>query len=160
MMNISVDGDKIIKKQDINLGMATALPTGNLIVPVIKNADQLSLPGMVKAVNDYAKRAKGNQLKPDDVMEGTFTVSNIGSFGSLFGTPIINQPQVGIIALGAIRKVPAVVETDEGDYIGIRHKMFITHAYDHRVVDGALGGLFLKRVVDYLEDWDDNKNCF
>ncbi|MCB9425442.1 MAG: 2-oxo acid dehydrogenase subunit E2 [Flavobacteriales bacterium] len=160
MMNISVDGEKIIKKHNINIGMATALPTGNLIVPVIKNADQLSLSGMVKAVNDFAKRAKANQLKPDDVMGGTFTVSNIGSFGSLFGTPIINQPQVGIIALGAIRKVPAVVETEEGDYIGIRHKMFITHAYDHRVVDGALGGLFLKRVVDYLEDWNDKKNCF
>lgn len=160
MMNISVEGDKIIKKKQINIGMATALSSGNLIVPVIKNADQLSLVGMATAVNDYAVRAKSNKLKPDDITEGTFTVSNIGSFGSLFGTPIINQPQVGILALGAIRKVPAVVETPQGDFIGIRHKMFITHAYDHRVVDGALGGFFLKRVVDYLENWNAQKNCF
>lgn len=160
MMNISVDGSNIIVKKNINLGMAAALPSGNLIVPVIKNADQLSLVGMAKAVNDLANRAKNNRLKPDDVMGGTFTVSNIGSFGSLFGTPIISQPQVGIIALGAIRKVPAVIETPQGDFIGIRQKMFITHAYDHRVVDGALGGLFLKRVVDYLENWNAQKNCF
>ncbi len=160
MMNISVDGTNIIVKKNINLGMAAALPSGNLIVPVIKNADQLSLVGMAKAVNDLANRAKNNRLKPDDVMGGTFTVSNIGSFGSLFGTPIISQPQVGILALGAIRKVPAVIETPQGDFIGIRQKMFITHAYDHRVVDGALGGLFLKRVVDYLENWNAQKNCF
>ncbi len=160
MMNISVDGTNIIIKKNINLGMATALSTGNLIVPVIKNADTLSLIGMVKAVNDLAARAKTNKLKPDDIKGGTFTVSNLGSFGTLFGTPIINQPQVGILALGAIRKVPAVIETPQGDFIGIRHKMFITHAYDHRVVDGALGGLFLKKVVDYLENWNAQKNCF
>lgn len=160
MMNISVDGTNIIKKKNVNLGMAAALPSGNLIVPVIKNADTLSLVGMVRMVNDLANRAKNNKLKPDDVMGGTFTVSNIGSFGSLFGTPVISQPQVGILALGAIRKVPAVIETPQGDFIGIRQKMFITHAYDHRVVDGALGGLFLKRVVEYLENWNAQKNCF
>ncbi len=160
MMNISVEGTTIIKKKDINIGMATALPSGNLIVPVIKNADTLSLVGMVRVVNDFAKRAKSNSLKPDEVADGTFTVTNIGSFGSLFGTPIINQPQVGILAIGAIRKVPAVIETAQGDFIGIRNKMFITHAYDHRVVDGALGGMFLKRVVEYLENWNDKKNCF
>ena len=153
-MNISVDGNFIIKKKNINLGMATALPNGNLIVPVIKNADQLNLVGMAKAVNDLGNRAKNGKLKPDDTQGGTYTVTNIGSFGSVFGTPIINQPEVGILALGAIRKVPAVIETPEGDFIGIRQKMFLTHSYDHRVVDGALGGMFVKRVADYLEAFD------
>jgi 2-oxoglutarate dehydrogenase E2 component (dihydrolipoamide succinyltransferase) len=153
-MNISVDGDTIIKKKNINLGMAAALPNGNLIVPVIKNADQLNLVGMAKAVNDLGNRAKTGKLKPDDTQGGTYTVTNIGSFGSVFGTPIINQPEVGILALGAIRKVPAVIETPDGDFIGIRQKMFLTHSYDHRVVDGALGGNFVKRVADYLEAWD------
>lgn len=154
MMNISVDGDYIIKKRNINLGMAAALPSGNLIVPVIKNADQLNLVGMAKVVNDLADRARKGKLKPDDTQGGTFTVTNIGSFGSVFGTPIINQPQVGILALGAIRKVPAVIETPEGDFIGIRQKMFLTHSYDHRVVDGALGGQFVQRVAYYLENFD------
>ncbi|WP_310594497.1 dihydrolipoamide acetyltransferase family protein [Flavobacterium sp.] len=153
-MNISVDGNYIIKKKNINLGMAAALPNGNLIVPVIKNADQLNLVGMAKAVNDLGNRAKNGKLKPDDTQGGTYTVTNIGSFGSIFGTPIINQPEVGILALGAIRKVPAVIETPEGDFIGIRQKMFLTHSYDHRVVDGALGGMFVKRVADYLEAFD------
>ena len=157
MMNISVEGDYIIKKRNINLGMAAALPTGNLIVPVIKNADQLNLVGMAKAVNDLADRARKGKLKPDDTQGGTFTVTNIGSFGSVFGTPIINQPQVGILALGAIRKVPAVIETPEGDFIGIRQKMFLTHSYDHRVVDGALGGQFVQRVAQILEAWDINR---
>ena len=137
--------------------MAAALPDGNLIVPVIKKADQLNLVGMSKAVNDLATRARNNQLKPDEVKEGTYTVTNVGSFGSVFGTPIINQPQVGILALGAIRKVPAVIETKEGDFIGIRSKMFISHSYDHRVVNGALGGMFIKWIADYLESWDVNR---
>ncbi|WP_310381494.1 dihydrolipoamide acetyltransferase family protein [Flavobacterium sp.] len=154
MMNISVEGDYIIKKKNINLGMAAALPNGNLIVPVIKNADQLNLVGMAKAVNDLGNRAKLGKLKPDDTQGGTYTVTNVGTFGSVFGTPIINQPQVGILALGAIRKVPAVIETPEGDFIGIRQKMFLSHSYDHRVVDGALGGSFVKRVADYLEAFD------
>lgn len=154
MMNISVDGDKIIKRKNINLGMAAALPNGNLIVPVIKNADQLNLVGMAKAVNDLGGRAKAGKLKPDDTQGGTYTVTNVGTFGSVFGTPIINQPQVGILALGAIRKVPAVIETPEGDFIGIRQKMFLSHSYDHRVVDGALGGSFVKRVAEYLEAFD------
>lgn len=157
-MNISVDGDYIIKKKNINLGMAAALPNGNLIVPVIKNADQLNLVGMAKAVNDLGNRAKAGKLKPDDTQGGTYTVTNVGTFGSVFGTPIINQPQVGILALGAIRKVPAVIETPEGDFIGIRQKMFLSHSYDHRVVDGALGGSFVKRVADYLEAWDINRD--
>lgn len=156
-MNISVDGDFIIKKKNINLGMAAALPNGNLIVPVIKNADQLNLVGMAKAVNDLANRARNGKLKPDDTQGGTYTVTNVGTFGSVFGTPIINQPQVGILALGAIRKVPAVIETPEGDFIGIRQKMFLSHSYDHRVVDGALGGSFVKRVAEYLEAWDINR---
>ncbi|MGS4346649.1 dihydrolipoamide acetyltransferase family protein [Myroides odoratus] len=156
-MNISVDGDFIIKKKNINLGMAAALPNGNLIVPVIKNADQLNLVGMAKAVNDLGNRAKAGKLKPDDTQGGTYTVTNVGTFGSVFGTPIINQPQVGILALGAIRKVPAVIETPEGDFIGIRQKMFLSHSYDHRVVDGALGGSFVKRVADILEAWDINR---
>ena len=154
MMNIQVDGDRIIKKKDINLGMAAALPDGNLIVPVIKKADQLNLVGMSKAVNDLANRARNNQLKPDEIQGGTYTVTNVGTFGSVMGTPIINQPQVGILALGAIRKVPAVIETPDGDFIGIRYKMFLSHSYDHRVVNGALGGQFVKQVADYLEAWD------
>jgi 2-oxoglutarate dehydrogenase E2 component (dihydrolipoamide succinyltransferase) len=158
MMNISVQGDFIIKKKNINLGMAAALPNGNLIVPVIKNADQLNLVGMAKAVNDLGNRAKLGKLKPDDTQGGTYTVTNVGTFGSVFGTPIINQPQVGILALGAIRKVPAVIETPEGDFIGIRQKMFLSHSYDHRVVDGALGGSFVKRVADYLEAFDVNRD--
>ncbi len=156
MMNVSVDGDKIIKKKDINLGMAAALADGNLIVPVIKRADQLNLVGMTKAVNDLAVRAREGKLNPDDIQGGTFTVTNVGSFGSIMGTPIINQPQVGILALGSIRKMPAVIETPEGDFIGIRHKMIITHSYDHRVVNGALGSLFTKRIGEYLEAWDIN----
>ncbi|GGW71075.1 2-oxoglutarate dehydrogenase E2 component (dihydrolipoamide succinyltransferase) [Winogradskyella epiphytica] len=157
MMNISVQGDKIIKKKDINLGMAAALPDGNLIVPVIKNADQLNLFGMAKRVNDLATRARDNKLSPDDIQGGTYTVTNVGTFGSIMGTPIINQPQVGILALGAIRKVPAVIEGPEGDYVGIRYKMFLSHSYDHRVVNGALGGQFVKFVKDYLEAWDPNQ---
>ena len=154
MMNISVDGDTIIKRKNINLGMAASLPNGNLIVPVIKNADQLNLVGIAKAVNDLGGRAKSGKLKPDDTQGGTYTVTNVGTFGSVFGTPIINQPQVGILALGAIRKVPAVIETPEGDFIGIRQKMFLSHSYDHRVVDGGLGGSFVKRVAEYLEAFD------
>jgi 2-oxoglutarate dehydrogenase E2 component (dihydrolipoamide succinyltransferase) len=156
MINISVDGDKIIKRKAINLGMAASLADGNLIVPVIKNADQLNLVGMTKAVNDLAGRARKGQLKPDDIQGGTYTVTNVGSFGSVFGTPIINQPQVAILALGAVRKVPAVIETPDGDFIGIRHKMFISHSYDHRVVNGALGGMFIKAVKESLEAWDVN----
>lgn len=158
MMNISVDGDNIIKRRNINLGMAAALPNGNLIVPVIKNADQLNLVGMAKAVNDLADRARKGKLKPDDTQGGTYTVTNVGTFGSVFGTPIINQPQVGILALGAIRKVPAVIETPEGDFIGIRQKMFLSHSYDHRVVDGSLGGQFVQRVAQYLEAFDPNRD--
>jgi len=158
MMNIAVDGDYIIKKKNINLGMAAALPNGNLIVPVIKNADQLNLIGMAKAVNDLGNRAKAGKLKPDDTQGGTYTVTNVGTFGSVFGTPIINQPEVGILALGAIRKVPAVIETPEGDFIGIRKKMFLSHSYDHRVVDGALGGSFVKRVAEYMEAFDENRD--
>ncbi len=158
MINVSVDGDKIIKKGNINLGMAAALPDGNLIVPVIKNADQLSLVGMTKQVNDLANRARVNQLKPDEIQNGTYTVTNVGSFGSITGTPIINQPQVAILALGAIVKKPAVIETPEGDLIGIRHKMIVSHSYDHRVVNGALGGLFIKTLKDILEAWDINQD--
>jgi 2-oxoglutarate dehydrogenase E2 component (dihydrolipoamide succinyltransferase) len=157
MVNISVEGNTIIKKKNINLGMAAALGNGDLIVPVIKNADQLNLVGMSKAVNDLAKRARENKLKPDDIQGGTYTVTNVGTFGSIMGTPIINQPQVAILALGAIRKVPAVIETEEGDFIGIRYKMYLSHSYDHRVVNGALGGQFVKRVVEYLEAWDSNR---
>lgn len=158
MMNISVEGNTIIKKKHINIGMATALPDGNLIVPVIKNADVLNLRGMVKTVNDLAVRARAGQLKPDEVKDGTYTVTNIGSFGTLFGTPIINQPQVGILAIGTICKVPAVIETPEGDVIGIRYKLMLSHSYDHRVVNGALGGMFVQRVAEYLEKWDMNRN--
>lgn len=157
MLNISMEGDKIIKRKNINLGMAAALADGNLIVPVIKNADQLNLVGMTKAVNDLAGRAREGKLKPDDIQGGTYTVTNVGTFGSIMGTPIINQPQVGILALGAIRKVPAVIETPEGDFVGIRYKMFLSHSYDHRVVNGALGGQFVKAVADYLEAWDSNR---
>jgi len=157
LMNVSVDGDTVIKKKHINLGMATALADGNLIVPVIKNADQLNLVGMAKAINDLAVRARNNALKPEEVKEGTYTVTNVGSFGSIFGTPIINQPQVGILALGAIRKTPSVIETPEGDFIGIRSKMFLSHSYDHRVVNGALGSMFIKTIADYLEAWDINR---
>jgi 2-oxoglutarate dehydrogenase E2 component (dihydrolipoamide succinyltransferase) len=156
MINIAVKDDQVIKRKAINLGMAAALADGNLIVPVIKNADLLSLVGMTKAVNDLAGRARKGALNPDDIQDGTYTVTNIGNFGSLFGTPIINQPQVGILALGAIRKVPAVIETSEGDFIGIRHKMFISHSYDHRIVNGALGGMFIKAIKDSLEAWDIN----
>ncbi len=157
MMNISVEGDTIIKRKHINLGMAAALPDGNLIVPVIRNADQLNLVGMARAVNDLANRARNNALKPDEIQDGTYTVTNVGTFGSIFGTPIINQPQVGILALGAIRKVPSVIETPSGDFIGIRSKMFLSHSYDHRVVNGALGGMFAQAVADYLEAWDENR---
>ena len=157
MLNISLQGDTIIKKKNINLGMAAALPDGNLIVPVIKNADQLNLVGMTKQVNSLAKKARENKLKPDDIQGGTYTVTNVGTFGSIMGTPIINQPQVGILALGAIRKMPAVIETPEGDFIGIRYKMIMSHSYDHRVVNGALGGQFVKAVKDYLEAWDPNR---
>ncbi|TBW28480.1 dihydrolipoamide acetyltransferase family protein [Gramella sp. KN1008] len=159
MINISVNDDatKVIKKKDINLGMAAALPDGNLIVPVIKNADRLNLVGMAKAVNDLAARARKNKLKPDEIQGGTYTVTNVGTFGSIMGTPIINQPQVGILALGAIRKMPSVIETPEGDFIGIRYKMILSHSYDHRVVNGALGGQFVQRVAQYLEGFDKNR---
>lgn len=158
LLNITVSGDSIIKKKNINLGMAAALPDGNLIVPVIKNADQLNLVGMTKQVNDLANRARTNALKPDEIQDGTYTVTNVGSFGSVMGTPIINQPQVAILALGAIRKVPAVIETPEGDFIGIRQKMFVSHSYDHRVVNGALGGMFIKTLKEILESWDVNQD--
>jgi len=158
MINVSIDGDRIIKRKNINLGMAAALPDGNLIVPVIKNADQLNLVGMARAVNDLANRARANKLKPDDIQGGTYTVTNVGTFGSIMGTPIINQPQVAILALGAIRKVPAVIETPEGDFIGIRYKMFLSHSYDHRVVNGALGGQFVQRVAQYLESFEKNRD--
>ena len=157
MINVSVNGNQIIKKRDINISMATALPSGNLIVPVIKKADQLNLTGLTKTVNDLVNRARNNTLKPDDVQDGTFTITNVGSFGNVMGTPIINQPQVAILAVGAIKKKPAVIETPQGDYIGIRHMMFLSLSYDHRVVDGALGGMFVKRVGDYLENWDINR---
>jgi 2-oxoglutarate dehydrogenase E2 component (dihydrolipoamide succinyltransferase) len=158
MINIQVDGDRIIKKKDINIGMAVALPSGNLIVPVIKNADQYNITGLAKVVNDLAKRARENKLKPDDLSGGTFTVSNVGSFGNVMGTPIIMQPQVAILALGAVQKKPAVMETPYGDAIVVRHKMFLSHSYDHRVVDGSLGGSFVRRVADYLEKFDANRS--
>ncbi|WP_258103629.1 dihydrolipoamide acetyltransferase family protein [Marinoscillum sp. MHG1-6] len=158
MINIQIDGSRIIKKAAINIGLAVALPNGNLIVPVIKNADQLSILGLTKQVNDLAKRARENKLSADELQGGTFTVSNVGSFGNVMGTPIIVQPQVGILALGTIQKKPAVIETPQGDFIGIRHKMFLSHSYDHRVVDGALGGMFVRRVADYLEKFDVNRN--
>ena len=156
MINVSVDGDKIIKKKNINIGMATALPDGNLIVPVIKNADQLSLSGLAKAINDLAYRARNKKLRPEDTQGATYTISNVGGFGNLMGTPIIPQPQVAILAVGAIVKKPAVLETKDGDVIAIRNLMFMSHSYDHRVVDGSLGGMFLKHVHDYLQNWDMN----
>lgn len=158
MINVSIDGTKIIKHRDINVGMAAALPSGNLIVPVIKKADQLNLVGITKQVNDLANRARANKLKPDEISGGTFTLTNVGSFGNVMGTPIINQPQVAILAVGSINKKPAVIETPDGDFIGIRHKMFLSHSYDHRVVDGALGGSFVRRVADYLEAFDPNRD--
>ena len=157
LINISVEGDKIIIKKDINIGMATALPSGNLIVPVIKNADTMSLLELTTKVNNFADRARNNQLKPDEVQGGTFTTTNVGTFGSIMGTPIINQPQVAILAIGAIKKKPAVVETPYGDLIAIRHLMFLSLSYDHRVVDGALGSSFLRRIVDYIESFDGNQ---
>ena len=157
MVNSSINGDQIIVKKNINIGMATALPSGNLIVPVIGNADQLNMVGLAKKVNDLAKRARENKLKPDEISGGTYTISNVGTFGNVMGTPIINQPQSGILALGAIRKKPAVIETPTGDTIGIRHMMFLSHSYDHRNVDGALGGQFVKKVADYLENFDLNR---
>ncbi|MES2733568.1 MAG: dihydrolipoamide acetyltransferase family protein [Bacteroidota bacterium] len=160
MINVSVDGDKIILKKDINIGMAVALPTGNLIVPVIKNADQYNLIGLTKKVNNLAKRARENKLTADDLTDGTYTMSNVGSFGNVMGTPIIVQPQVAIMAFGAVQKKPAVIETPFGDSLGIRHLMFMSHSYDHRVVDGALGGMFVRRVADYLEAFDTNLKLF
>ncbi|MEI6488643.1 MAG: dihydrolipoamide acetyltransferase family protein [Bacteroidota bacterium] len=157
MINISVDGTRIIKKKNINIGMATALPSGNLIVPVIRDADTLNILGLTKKVNDLANRARAGKLSPDDISGGTFTISNVGSFGNVMGTPIINQPQVAILAVGVIKKKPAVIETPAGDLIGIRHFMFLSHSYDHRVVDGSLGGQFVRRVADYLEQWDVNR---
>lgn len=157
MINISVDGNRIIRKKNINIGMAAALPSGNLIVPVIKNADRLNLLGLTKSVNDLASRARSNKLKPDEIQDGTFTLTNVGTFGNVMGTPIINQPQVAILATGAIRKKPAVIETPEGDTVGIRHMMFLSLSYDHRVVDGSLGGSFLRRIADYLEQFDLNR---
>ena len=154
LLNSSLEGDHIIQKKNINIGMATALGDGNLIVPVIKNADHLNLVGLAKAVNDLSNRARVNQLLPDEVQGGTYTVTNIGNFGSITGTPIINQPQLGILALGVIRKMPAVIETPNGDFVGIRKKMILSHSYDHRVVNGAMGGQFAKAVADYLENWD------
>ena len=157
MINISVNGTQIIKKRDINIGMAAALPSGNLIVPVIKNADQLNLYGLTKAVNDLASRSRLSKLKPDETQGGTFTMTNLGTFGNIMGTPIINQPQVAVLAVGAIKKKPAVIETEFGDVIAIRHMMFLSLSYDHRVVDGSLGGSFVRRVADYLESWDVNR---
>jgi 2-oxoglutarate dehydrogenase E2 component (dihydrolipoamide succinyltransferase) len=153
---VSLDGHKIIVKKDINIGMAAALPSGNLIVPVIKNADYFNLPGLAKNVNDLARRARENKLKPEEIKDGTFTVTNVGTFGNVMGTPIINQPQVAILATGAIRKKPAVLETEFGDVIAIRQMMFLSLSYDHRVVDGSLGGSFLRKIADYLENFDPN----
>jgi len=158
MVNVSLNGTQIIRKKNINIGMATALPSGNLIVPVIKNADSLNLLGLAKAVNDLANRARSNKLLPEEVKNGTFTITNIGTFGNMMGTPIINQPQVAILAIGVIKKKPAVVETASGDMIAIRHLMYLSLSYDHRIVDGALGGMFLKKIADYLENWDTKRN--
>lgn len=160
MVNISIEEDKIIVKKDINIGIAVALPNGNLIVPVIKNADQLNIVGLTKKVNDLAKRARQNKLTADDLIGGTYTVSNVGSFGNLMGTPIIVQPQAAILALGAVVKKPAVIETPQGDTLGIRHLMFLSHSYDHRAIDGSLGGMFVRRVADYLEKFDVNRKIF
>jgi len=156
MINVSVDGDKIIRKKNINLGMAVAQNNGNLIVPVIRNADTMNLLGLTRAVNDIANRARVNKLSPDEIQGGTYTLTNVGSFGNVFGTPVINQPQVAIMAVGAIRKKPAVLETEHGDVIAIRQMMYLSHSYDHRVVDGALGGMFVRKVADFLEQWDPN----
>ena len=156
MLNVSIDDYSIIKKKSINIGMATALNDGNLIVPVIKNADQFSLLGLVKKVNDLAKRARNGNLNPDEVKDGTYTISNVGVFGTLMGTPIINQPQVGILAFGAINKKPSVIETDKGDFIGIRHKIILSHSFDHRIVNGAKGGMFIKRIKELIEKWDNS----
>ena len=158
MVNVAVDGQEIVRYKDINIGMAAALPTGNLIVPVIKNAEQLNMVGLTKKVNDLASRARANKLRPDEIQGGTFTLTNVGTFGNVMGTPIINQPQVAIMAAGAIRKKPAVLETAHGDVIAIRHMMFLSLSYDHRVVDGMLGGSFLRRVADYLENFDDKRD--
>jgi 2-oxoglutarate dehydrogenase E2 component (dihydrolipoamide succinyltransferase) len=157
MINVSLNGTQIIKRKNINIGMAAALPSGNLIVPVIKNADQMNLVGITKVVNDLANRARNNKLTPDEISGGTYTLTNVGSFGNVMGTPIINQPQVAIMAVGAIRKMPAVIETPDGDMIAIRHKMYLSHSYDHRIVDGALGGQFVRRFADYLEAFDANR---
>ena len=156
MINVSIDGDKIIKKKNVNVGMAVAQANGNLIVPVIKNADTMNLLGITRTVNDLAARARINKLTPDEIQGGTYTVTNVGSFGNVMGTPVINQPQVAIMAVGAIRKKPAVIETEYGDVIAIRHMMYLSHSYDHRVVDGGLGGMFVRKVADYLEQWDMN----
>ena len=156
LLNSSIDGDNIIVKNSINIGMATALSNGNLIVPVIKNADHLNLMGLTKSVNDLASRARKDNLKPDEVKGGTYTVTNIGNFGSIMGTPIINQPQVGILAIGVIRKVPSVIETNKGDFIAIRKKVILSHSHDHRIINGEVGGLFIKKVADYLENWTES----
>jgi 2-oxoglutarate dehydrogenase E2 component (dihydrolipoamide succinyltransferase) len=160
MINVAVDasGSKIIKRKSVNIGMAAALPSGNLIVPVIKQADEKNILGLAKAVNDLAQRARAGKLQPDEIQGGTFTLTNVGNFGNVMGTPIINQPQVAIMATGAIKKKPAVLETGNGDVIAIRHMMFLSLSYDHRVVDGSLGGTFLRRVADYLEQWDTNRS--
>tara|TARA_Y100000768_G_C23707614_1_gene554290 strand:- start:45 stop:701 length:657 start_codon:yes stop_codon:yes gene_type:complete len=157
ILNSSVVDDKIVIKRSINIGMATAVDNGNLIVPVIKNADHLNLKGLAIAVNDLSKRARSNSLKPEEISDGTYTVTNVGNFGSIMGTPIINQPQVGIIAIGVIRKLPSVIETDKGDFIGIRKKLILSHTYDHRIINGSIGGMFVKRVAEYLEEWDMNQ---
>jgi len=157
IMNSSIVDQKIIMKRSINIGMATAVKNGNLIVPVIKNADHLNLKGLTLAVNDLSNRARSNSLKPEEVSDGTYTVTNVGNFGSIMGTPIINQPQVGIIAIGVIRKTPSVIETNKGDFIGIRKKLILSHTYDHRIINGSIGGSFVKRVAEYLEEWDMNQ---
>ncbi len=156
ILNSSLQGESILQKRDINIGMATSLSDGNLIVPVIKNADHLNLIGLTKAVNDLSYRARNNQLLPEEVQNGTYTVTNVGNFGSIMGTPIINQPQVGILAIGVIRKMPSVIETSKGDYIGIRKKLILSHTYDHRIINGAIGGQFAKNIANYLEEWDLN----
>ena len=158
LLNSSVEGNNIIQKRAINIGMATAMADGNLIVPVIKNADHLNLLGLSKSVNDLAQRARNQKLRPDEVQDGTFTFTNIGNFGSITGTPIINQPQVGIVAVGVIRKMPAVMESKEGDSIAIRKKVIISHSYDHRIINGAMGGQFIKSMTDFLENWDMEQN--
>ena len=157
ILNSSVVDEKVIIKKSINIGMATAVENGNLIVPVIRNADHLNLKGLTLAVNDLSTRARSNSLKPDEITDGTYTVTNVGNFGSIMGTPIINQPQVGIIAIGVIRKLPSVIETDKGDFVGIRKKLILSHTYDHRIINGSVGGSFVKRVAEYLEGWDMNQ---